>query len=309
MKKNIEDNQEKTFIRKPDWLKKEIVFSNGNSEMRKKLNSEKLNTVCESALCPNKNECYNKATATFMILGNICTRNCLFCNVNKGTPDFFEFDREINKIIELANYYNYKYVNITSVTRDDLDDYGIDSFCEIAINLKKTNILTEILIPDLMNKIYLVDKLIAAQPAVINHNIEMVERLYPEIRSKSNFQTSIELLKYLKEKKVITKTGFMVGLGETEAERYELIDLLAELKIDILTIGQYLQPSLKHYPIKEYLSPYEFEKLKKYAENTGISVVESGVFVRSSYRSYETYNKYKLFKTENCSRIQTSNEK
>jgi lipoic acid synthetase len=286
-------NQRSDYLRKPEWLKKKIKVNDKALILKKKLVCSRVHTVCQAASCPNINECFNKKIATFMILGDICTRNCSFCNIKKGTPDFFDFEKEIIEIVKLVQKYKYKYVTITSVTRDDLEDFGIKYFCELISKLKDIDVGVEVLIPDLNGNIQLLEKLVEKKPAVINHNIEMPESLYSVIRNRSDFGNSIEILSELKkiDSNIVSKSGFMLGLGETETEIFELIKILSETKIDILTIGQYLQPSLKHYVVKKYVEPNKFLEYKNFALTKKIKVVEAGPFVRSSYNAFESFKK------------------
>ncbi|HPG29177.1 MAG TPA: lipoyl synthase [bacterium] len=288
--KTDEINNEQNYLRKPEWLKKKIRFADQGVILKKKTISMNLNTVCKSALCPNIYECFNNKTATFMILGDICSRRCKFCNVKKGTPRKFDFEDEINNIVKFAIEYQYKYLTITSVTRDDLKDMGTNHFIKLTRALLEAGIKSELLLPDLNGNTELLKKIIESGAVVINHNIEMIEKLYADIRPDSNFKTSMRIIENIKkiDDSIISKTGFMVGFGETESEILNLIDLLAETGVDILTIGQYLQPSLQHYPVKEYIEESKFSDYKIYAKKK-IKVVESGPFVRSSYKSFESY--------------------
>jgi len=286
----------KDIRRKPEWLKKKISHIREIAGLKKQLRRAGLHTVCESASCPNLSECFAQLTATFMILGDVCTRDCKFCNIKKGVPATNpDFSAELDKIEKLVNDLNYKFVTITSVTRDDIEDYGLSYFIEITNRLKKTGVKVEVLIPDLNGNAKLLDWLMEAQPAVINHNIEMAERLYSEIRPQSNFNNTLKILKTaaLKKAEFFVKTGFMVGLGETAGEIKELINIISDAGIDILTIGQYLQPSKKHYPVQRYVEPQEFDEYRDYAQTKGIPVIQSAPFARSSYKAFESYSECK----------------
>jgi len=280
-------------LRKPEWLKKKI--SSDGHFFKNSLQRSGINTVCESARCPNICQCFKENTATFMILGDTCTRNCKFCNVKTGKPDFYNFEEEIKKILNICSEYKYDYVTITSVTRDDLDDFGISSFVKLTEGLHKKNIMAELLIPDLNGNITLLQNIIEVQPEVLNHNIEMIQRLYSKIRPQSDFDRSLNLLKNIKKntdnKKTIAKTGFMIGLGETTDEIKELIKTLASINIDVLTIGQYLRPSLAHFPVEKYRHPDEFSFFEEYSLSNGFKAVIAEPYARSSYKAKEMYFK------------------
>jgi len=292
-KKKIQTNLSKNLSRKPDWLKKKINWANDNFiNLRADLQNLRLNTVCSAARCPNICECHSHKETTFLILGNICTRVCKFCNISSiSQPTFFDFKIEKKNILKFVEKYNYKYVTITSVTRDDLPDFGVSIFRDICQELKKRDVLVELLIPDLNGNINLLKQIISAKPAVINHNIEMPESLYPIIRPNSDFKKSIKILEKIKEidNRQISKSGFMLGLGETENEVIKLIEILAKIQIDILTIGQYLAPSKKHWQVKQYLPESKFIEYKNLALAKGIKLVLSAPFMRSSYKAFESY--------------------
>ena len=275
--------------KKPKWLKKKIDI-NSLKEMNEMLKSLNLHTVCQSAKCPNIGECFLKNTATFMILGNICTRNCTFCAIQKGSPNPPD-ENEPQNIAKAAHKLNLKHIVITSVTRDDLDDGGAEQFINCIYEIKKIlpNSTIEILIPDFKANKNALEKIIKAKPMVINHNLETVPSLYPKVRPMANYEQSLDVLKYIKEQdnSIITKSGIMLGIGEKNEELLALIDDLAAIKCDMMTIGQYLPPSNNHLPVKEYISPETFIKFKEIALLRGIKNVASGAYVRSSYNAME----------------------
>lgn len=254
----------------------------------------RLNTVCREANCPNIGECYRRKTATFMILGNKCTRNCKFCNVKHGVPGAVDTD-EPEHLAKAVESMGLKHVVITSVTRDDLEDGGAGHFAATieAVKRRVENVTVEVLIPDLKGKRDAIDTIIAAGPEVINHNIETVRRLYDEVRPEANYDRSLSLLQYVKDQapEILTKTGIMVGLGEREDEVLELMDDVIEVGCDILTVGQYLQPSDEHVPLKEYISDEQFKKYEKTGYAKGFKYVASGALVRSSYHAEEALEK------------------
>lgn len=275
--------------KKPEWLKvnfnKEAV-----DEVSKLMASLKLNTVCKEANCPNLGECYKKHTATFMIMGSQCTRNCRFCNVIHGIPEPLDKDEPIH-LAQAVKELKLKHVVITSVTRDDLPDCGAKHFANTIKAVRELCPQTsiEVLIPDLKGKSENLDIVISALPDVINHNIETVERLYKDVRPQANYKRSLGVLKYVKEKAphIYTKTGIMVGLGETDEEVYKAMDDSLEHKCDIFTIGQYLRPSKEHIEMKEYIRPEKFEEYKKIGEQKGFKYIASSPLVRSSYKADE----------------------
>ena len=279
--------------RKPDWLKIKVQSNsklNGVAEMLKKLN---LNTVCQEANCPNLMECFSNKTATFMILGRECTRNCTFCTVSKNSPMTVD-DQEPSNVAEGVKKLRLKHVVITSVTRDDLPDGGANHFVEVIKAVRETspNTAIEVLIPDFKGDKDALMKVVDAKPKVINHNIETIKRLYPEVRAMAEYERSLELLKMVKEMdpSIFSKSGLMVGLGETKEEVFELLADLRKYECDIVTIGQYLAPSKKHHPVIEYVTPEVFEIYKKKAEELGFQFVASGPLVRSSYHAGEAFN-------------------
>jgi lipoic acid synthetase len=274
--------------RLPPWLKREVPKGNENRFTSGILDELRLETVCENAKCPNRMECYAQKTATFMILGNVCTRPCGFCAVQRGKPEDLELD-EPTRVAEAACRLGLTHVVITSVTRDDLPDGGGDHFyqCVIAVR-EKTGATIEVLTPDFVRHKHGLDRVIESAPEVFNHNMETVPRLYRKVRGpKSEYNWTLELLAYIKRKNpsIKTKSGLMLGLGET---RDELLDCLADLRshdCDFLTLGQYLQPGPKYLPVERYVPPEEFEELRLLAKGMGFKKVASGPFVRSSYHA------------------------
>lgn len=275
--------------KKPEWLK--VSFNKEAVEEVSGLMAKlKLNTVCKEANCPNLGECYKKRTATFMILGNICTRHCRFCNVSSGVVEPVD-PKEPHHLAEAVKELDLKHVVITSVTRDDLEDGGAKHFADTikavrAMNLKVT---IEVLIPDLNGVEEHLDIIIAANPDVINHNVETVKELYPLVRPEADYDQSMEVIQYVKKKAphIKTKTGIMVGLGETDDQIYEVMDDSLKAGCDIFTIGQYLRPSPKHIEVKRYVTPEKFAEYKKIGEEKGFHYIASSPLVRSSYRAEE----------------------
>lgn len=275
------------IIAKPDWLK---VRYNEKSVIEVNLLMEKLslNTVCKEANCPNLGECYKKRTATFMIMGNHCTRNCRFCNVIHGAPSKLD-PQEPGHVAEAVKQLDLKHVVVTSVTRDDLSDCGAEHFAKTIKTIRKLCPCTtiEVLIPDLKGKEKNLDIIIEANPDVINHNIETVERLYDSVRPEANYERSLFVLKYVKEKAphILSKTGIMVGLGETDEEVYKVMDDAMNVNDDIFTIGQYLQPSSEHIDLVKYVTPEKFEAYRQTGIKKGFKYIASSPLVRSSYKA------------------------
>ena len=274
--------------RHPDWLKVKIAGGENFVKMKSLLRNAKLHTICEEAKCPNIAECFSSNTAVFLIMGDICTRNCGYCNVKHGKALFLN----PNEPMDVANSVSklgLKYVVITSVTRDDLPDGGASVFFETVMEIKKSNknCKIEVLIPDFKGNLELIKKVVESAPNVVNHNVEVVRQLFPKIRPQGDYQTSIDLLKNIKDinNKIKTKSGFMVGLGENFTQILQTLYDLRKAGVDFLTIGQYLQPTKKHVEIKKYYSPEEFDELKKIALKLGFEHVESGPLVRSSYHA------------------------
>jgi lipoyl synthase len=275
--------------RLPDWLKKPLPAGNGNFFTQSLLDELRLETVCENARCPNRPECYSRRTATIMILGNVCTRPCGFCSVHKGAPDELE-DDEPDRVAEAAYRLGLKHVVITSVTRDDLPDGGADHFrrCVAAVR-RRTGAAVEVLTPDFLGDWSAVDTVLAAAPEVYNHNMETVPRLYKKVRGRASYQRSLDLLAHVKRRSpgTVTKSGLMLGLGETTEELFEVLGDLREARCDTLTLGQYLAPTLKHVPVARFVPPAEFDELAALARTLGFAKVVAGPFVRSSYHADE----------------------
>jgi lipoyl synthase len=275
--------------RLPSWLKRNLPRGNGNFFTQELLRELRLETVCENARCPNRPECYSRRTATFMILGNVCTRPCGFCSVPKGQPDDLE-DDEPARVAEAAHRLGLRHVVITSVTRDDLPDGGADHFrqCILAVR-QRTGAVVEVLTPDFLGDLSAVDSVLEAAPEVFNHNMETVPRLYKRVRGRASYQRSLDLLGHVKRRSpaTVTKSGLMLGIGETTDE---LFDVLADLRAhgcDTLTLGQYLAPTLKHIPVARYVPPAEFDELAARVRTLGFAKVVAGPFVRSSYHADE----------------------
>ncbi len=282
----------RNYLKKPDWLKIKIPSGGEFRAVYEILRSYHLSTVCEEARCPNINECWNKKSATIMILGKICTRACRFCAVKTGNPRAGIDPDEPDNAAEVVRRLGLKYLVITSVDRDDLSDSGSGQYAQTIRSIKEKNPKTtiEALIPDFSGVESFIRKVVDAGPRVIGHNIETVQRLTPLIRDpRCGYEQSLDVLKIIKRlnRKIYTKSGIMLGLGE---EREEIIHTLKELKdagVDIVTIGQYLQPTRRHYPVQKYYTPEEFEFYKKVAQDMGIDYVVSGPLVRSSYHAEE----------------------
>lgn len=274
--------------RHPDWLKTRIGGGTTYASVRKQLRDAHVHTICEEAKCPNMGECFSRGTATFLILGDTCTRNCLYCNVCHGTPKPLDSNEPFH-IAESVQKLRLTYAVITSVSRDDLDDGGAQHFKETIDYIKKLNpcCKIEVLIPDFNGTRGSLKTVLSAQPTVLNHNIEVVSSLFDCIRPQGNYNQSLTLLKRSKElfPEIPTKSGFMVGLGEDNSEILTLLDDLRSVDVDFLTIGQYLQPSKNHMPVKKYYSPDEFKYLKETALEKGFHKVESAPLVRSSYHA------------------------
>jgi lipoic acid synthetase len=283
--------------RLPKWLRREIPRGNANHFTANLLKELRLETVCDNARCPNRMECYSQKTATFMILGNVCTRPCGFCAVSRGRPEELESD-EPDRVAEAAARMGLKHVVITSVTRDDLPDGGAEHFyrCVLAVR-ERTAATIEVLTPDFVNNESALARVVEAAPEVFNHNTETVPRLYRAVRGpKSEYRWTLEMLRRVKElnPQIRTKSGLMLGLGEAHAEILDTLTDLLDYGCDFLTLGQYLQPSTKHLPVVRYVPPEEFEELGELAKQLGFRKVASGPFVRSSYHARDMAEDTKL---------------
>ena len=280
--------------KKPDWIRSKIINSKVFFETKKVVNQNNLVTVCQEANCPNITECWSKKHATFMIMGDTCTRACAFCDVKTGKPGELDIFEPI-KISNAVKKLNLSHVVITSVDRDDLNDGGSDHFFKVITQVRNKNPKTsiEVLTPDFLRKGESYRKVIAANPDVFNHNIETVPRLYISVRPGARYFSSLELLKNVKkyDKKIFTKSGLMVGLGESKNEIIQVMDDLRSAEVDFLTIGQYLQPSVKHFPLNRYYHPDEFKELYDIAKNKGFLLVSSSPLTRSSYHADDDFKK------------------
>ena len=278
--------------KKPDWIRSKLTNSKEFFLTKTVVNNNNLVTVCQEANCPNITECWSKRHATFMIMGDTCTRACAFCDVKTGKPEKLDILEPI-KIAEAVKKLNLKHVVITSVDRDDLKDGGSNHFYEVITQTRKTNPNTtiEVLTPDFLRKGEAYKKVLEANPDVFNHNIETVPSLYLKVRPGSRYFASLELLKNAKRinKKVFTKSGIMIGLGETRDEILQVMDDLKSADVDFLTIGQYLQPSVKHFPLDKYYTPQEFEEFASIAKSKGFLLVSSSPLTRSSYHADEDF--------------------
>jgi lipoic acid synthetase len=273
-------------IKKPDWLRVKLPIGDSYVKVRGIVSEHKLHTICESGNCPNMGECWGAGTATFMILGNICTRSCGFCAVATGKPKAADWD-EPKRIANSVKLMGVKHCVITSVDRDDLKDGGSIIWAETIKEIRAISPETkfECLIPDFAGKWDNLQRIIDVKPDIVSHNIETVRRLTAQVRIQAKYDRSLEVLKRLDEAGVKTKSGLMLGLGETEQEIFETIDDLAAVKCDVVTLGQYLQPTPKHLPVARFVHPDDFDKYKTYALNKGFRFVESGPLVRSSYHA------------------------
>lgn len=278
--------------RHPDWLKVKIGGGENYTRMKSLLRQSKLHTICEEAKCPNIAECFGSSTAVFLILGDICTRNCRYCYVKHGKPKELS-PNEPKDVAESVKQLSLEYVVITSVTRDDLEDGGANVFYEVVKEINRLNktCKVEVLVPDFKGDKDSLRKIVESKPDVVNHNIEVVRELFPDIRPEGNYDLSLELLKNVKkfDKNMKTKSGFMIGIGENEEQILRTMEDLRNADVDFLTIGQYLQPSKNHADIKKYYTPEEFDELKKIALNMGFKYVESGPLVRSSYHARKAF--------------------
>jgi len=278
-----------SVTRKPHWLKIKLPSGDNFKELRNIVETYKLHTICSSGRCPNMGECWGERTATFMILGNICTRSCGFCNVKTGKPLLADL-KEPQKVAESIRLMGVKHAVITSVDRDDLSDGGAHIWAETIREVRAQNpgITMETLIPDFQGKHELLDIIIKEAPEVVSHNLETVKRLTKQVRKQAKYERSLAVLNYLKEQGIVrTKSGIMLGLGETENEVIETMDDLRNAGVDVMTIGQYLQPSPKHLPVIRFPHPDEFKKYEEIGLAMGFRFVESGPLVRSSYHAHK----------------------
>lgn len=275
-----------SFRRKPEWLKIKLPKGFKTSQVIGMLNDRHLHTICSSGMCPNRAECWGAGTATFMIGGNICTRNCRFCNVSPGRPLPLD-PKEIDDIAESIKKLGLKHAVITSVTRDDLPDQGARHWADTITTIKRVcpGVTMEVLVPDMQGKHELLDIIADARPEIISHNLETVRRLTPEIRRVAQYDRSLEVLRYLASRGVRTKSGIMLGLGETRDEILQTMDDLLEAGCHIMTIGQYLQPSKEHFPVQEYVTPETFAEYAEIGRAKGFRHIESSPMVRSSYHA------------------------
>ncbi|WP_373897995.1 lipoyl synthase [Haloimpatiens sp. FM7315] len=280
------------YIKKPEWLKVKISLNKNSSEINNLLKDLNLNTVCDEALCPNRGECFCKGTATFMILGKNCTRNCRFCNVTKSKPEPVNEDepRNLAKAVEILKL---KYVVITSVTRDDLEDGGASQFVKVIREIRKLNkgVTIEVLIPDFKGNEEALKAVMDEKPDILNHNVETVPNLYSTVRPMAIYKRSLKVLENAKQinKSILTKSGIMLGLGETKDEVVALMRDLREVDCDILTIGQYLQPSKLHHEVVEYVHPDVFKEYENIGKGLGFKYIASAPLVRSSYNAKDVF--------------------
>lgn len=273
-------------VRKPEWLKISIGANERYTETKRIVESHCLHTICSSGRCPNMGECWGKGTATFMIAGDICTRSCKFCNTQTGRPLPLDPD-EPTHVAESIALMKLSHAVITSVDRDDLPDLGAAHWAQTIREIKRLNpeTTTEVLIPDFQGRKELIDQVIKACPEIISHNMETVKRISPQVRSAANYHTSLEVIRQIAESGITAKSGIMVGLGETPAEVEELMDDLISVGCKILTIGQYLRPTHKHFPVAAYITPEQFAVYKETGLKKGFEQMESAPLVRSSYHA------------------------
>ncbi len=274
------------YVKKPEWIRVKMQGGSLSTEVKSLISDLSLNTVCNEANCPNRMECYNRGTATFIILGKNCTRNCKFCNVTKEMPEKVD-PMEPENVAKAVAKLGLKHTVITSVTRDDLEDQGANHFAKVVEEIRKAapGVTIELLIPDMQGNENLIDIIIDSKPDVLNHNVETVPELYDTVRPMAVFDRSVELLNYVKKRKphMRTKSGMMLGLGETKEQVLNVFERLREVDCDMLTLGQYLRPSKAHIPVVEYITPEQFDEYKEIALSMGFKKVASAPLVRSSY--------------------------
>ncbi len=288
---------------KPEWIRAKLPTETKFKEVNKLIDGQGLHTVCKEAFCPNRTECWESGTATFLLMGSYCTRACKFCDVETRNPHQFLDEEEPRKLAEAVNELNLKFTVLTSVTRDDLPDGGAEHLAKCIRMIKRKNptTLVEILIPDFKGNILSLKKIIEAKPEVIGHNIETTEILTPKIRDRrAKYQQSLFVLKTIKEidSTILTKSSLMLGFGETDEQIFSSLNDLKRANVDIVTLGQYLQPSRKALPVQEYVEPSEFVYWEKIAQKIGFSAVVSGPLVRSSYQAGIQYSKVKQLSKE-----------
>ena len=282
----MEKKEEVSFRRKPEWLKIKLPRGFKASQVVEMLNERHIHTICSSGMCPNRAECWGNGTATFMLCGAVCTRNCRFCNVTGGKPGPLD-PQEIEDIVRSVKELKLKHVVITSVTRDDLPDGGARHWAAMIRRLHEEcpGVTMEVLIPDMQGRTDLLDVILDEHPDVISHNLETVRRLTPDVRRVATYDRSLQVLEYLARKGANTKSGIMLGLGETEEEVLQAMDDLRAVGCRIMTIGQYLQPSKLHYPVQDYIHPDKFEEYRLKGIEKGFAHIESAAMVRSSYHA------------------------
>ena len=272
------------YLRKPEWLKSSLRSTADTADVEQIVEGRCLHTICTSGMCPNKAECWSRRTATFMILGDICTRNCRFCATTTGRPLPPDVE-EPKRVAESVRLMGLKHVVVTSVTRDDLPDHGAQIWAETveAIRRENPDSTIELLISDMDARAELLDTVLASRPDIVGHNIETVERLTPEVRSRAKYRTSLQTLKHIADSGAVAKSGLMLGLGESEEEVLQTLKDLREVGVSIVTLGQYLRPTKEHYPVKAYITPEKFEEYRLKALEMGFAYCASAPLVRSSY--------------------------
>jgi lipoic acid synthetase len=284
--KELVESKKETQGKRPDWLKVKLPTGENYQDVKSLMRRQKLNTVCEEAKCPNIAECWNHRSATFMILGDTCTRSCGFCNIKVGIPNELDLD-EPKRVLESVIELNLRHVVITSVNRDELKDGGAFIFkeCVRLIREHKNDCTVEILIPDFKGEEHAFEIIMQSPPDILNHNLETVPRLYHAVRPQAKYKRSLDLIRWFKDRGLKTKSGIMVGIGETKDEVLSLMKDLVEHGCDILTIGQYLQPTKNHLPVDRFVNPEEFKFYKEEGIKMGFKIVESSPLVRSSYKA------------------------
>jgi len=272
--------------KRPEWLRVRIPSGENSLHLKEVMARHHLHTVCEEARCPNMGECWEAGTATFMILGDVCTRSCGFCAVSTGRPGILDRD-EPRRVAEAVKAMGIRHAVITSVNRDELPDGGAEVFAETVVRVRQAveGITIEVLIPDFQGLWWALDLVVGSMPDILNHNVETVPRLYPTVRPQAKYERSLELLKRAKSSGMVTKSGLMLGLGETIEEVHRVMEALRDVQCDILTLGQYLQPTKKHLPVERFVHPREFDALREEGRRLGFRFVESAPLVRSSYHA------------------------